>query len=240
MVEAFGPEGFRWIAGSRFGYLRAQLPPDASTAAQADALAALLDALGIERAAVLAMSGGVPPALQLARRHPGRVDRLVLLSSAPLTPLGAEAQRLPLPAWAYRALFVSDLPYWLMQRLGRGALGRIFDAPPERRAALDPGERGFLEATIDGFQPVTARRAGLANEGAAIDPAVDYGLAAIAAPALVVHAEDDGINPFPIGAWLADALPAATLRPLQDGGHLLLGHHSKVRRKVAAFLAEGR
>jgi pimeloyl-ACP methyl ester carboxylesterase len=56
----------------------------------------------------------------------------------------------------------------------------------------------------------------------------------------VVHAEDDGINPFPIGAWLADGLPVATLRPLQDGGHLLLGHHSQVRRMVAAFLAEGR
>ena len=39
------PHGFRVIAMSRFGYLRTPLPADASAAAQADAHAALLDAL---------------------------------------------------------------------------------------------------------------------------------------------------------------------------------------------------
>jgi pimeloyl-ACP methyl ester carboxylesterase len=45
--------GFRVIAPSRFGYLRTPLPQDASAAAQADAHAALLDALHIERCAVV-------------------------------------------------------------------------------------------------------------------------------------------------------------------------------------------
>src|SRR5688500_937081 len=45
--------GFRVIAMSRFGYLRTPLPADASDAAQADAHACLLDALGIERAAII-------------------------------------------------------------------------------------------------------------------------------------------------------------------------------------------
>ena len=61
IARAFGGEGFRWVAPSRFGYLRSTLPADASTAAQADALADLLDDLGIDRVAILAMSGGVPP-----------------------------------------------------------------------------------------------------------------------------------------------------------------------------------
>ncbi|HET6371293.1 MAG TPA: alpha/beta hydrolase, partial [Nitrospiria bacterium] len=39
--------GFRLIAMSRFGYLRTPLPEDASAAAQADAHAALLDALNV-------------------------------------------------------------------------------------------------------------------------------------------------------------------------------------------------
>jgi len=61
----FGGEGFRWISPSRFGYLRTPMPADASTVAQADAYAELLDALGIEQVAILAMSGGVPSSLEL-------------------------------------------------------------------------------------------------------------------------------------------------------------------------------
>lgn len=47
-------DGFRTIAVSRFGYLGTPLPADPSPAAQADAYAALLDALGIQREPSLA------------------------------------------------------------------------------------------------------------------------------------------------------------------------------------------
>src|SRR5688572_13998823 len=63
--------GFRVIAVSRFGYLRTPLPADASAAAQADAHACLLDALGIPRAAVIGASAGAPSSLQFALRYPG-------------------------------------------------------------------------------------------------------------------------------------------------------------------------
>lgn len=53
IARAFGGDGFHWISPSRFGYLRTPLPPDASTAAQADGFADLLDALNIKRVAVL-------------------------------------------------------------------------------------------------------------------------------------------------------------------------------------------
>jgi pimeloyl-ACP methyl ester carboxylesterase len=51
---------------SRFGYLRTPLPADASAAAQADAHACLLDALGIRRAAIVGASAGAPSAMQFA------------------------------------------------------------------------------------------------------------------------------------------------------------------------------
>lgn len=94
LAKAFGGEGFRWISPSRFGYLRSPLPADASTAAQADAFAELLDALGTQRVAILAMSGGVPPALQFTERYPDRTSALILLSAAPYTLFGSE-QELP-------------------------------------------------------------------------------------------------------------------------------------------------
>ena len=71
LARVYGGGGCRWIVPSRFGYLRSVLPADSSTAAQADAFADLLDSLGVERVAFLAMSGGVPPSLQFAERYRG-------------------------------------------------------------------------------------------------------------------------------------------------------------------------
>ena len=65
-VEEFSRAGFRAVAMSRFGYLRTPLPPDASPAAQADAHACLLDALGIGRAAIVGVSAGAPSTMQFA------------------------------------------------------------------------------------------------------------------------------------------------------------------------------
>lgn len=54
LAEQLASVGFRAIAMSRFGYLGTPLPADASPEAQADAHACLLDALGVERAAIAA------------------------------------------------------------------------------------------------------------------------------------------------------------------------------------------
>jgi 2-succinyl-6-hydroxy-2,4-cyclohexadiene-1-carboxylate synthase len=60
------------------------LPDDAYTMdGAADALAATLDAGGAARAALVGYSMGGRLALHCALRHPGRVERLVLLSASP-------------------------------------------------------------------------------------------------------------------------------------------------------------
>src|SRR6185503_18021200 len=166
IARAFGGEGLRWISPSRFGYLRTSLPADASTAAQADAFADLLDTLHIERVAILALSGGVPPSLQFAQRYPERTSALVLLSSAPYTPLTAGEQKLPVPIWVYQALFSSDFPYWLLQKVARPSLEPIFDIIPALRAESTPDEQAFIASQVDAFQPVTGRIDGVRNEAA--------------------------------------------------------------------------
>lgn len=238
LANALGGKGFRWIAPSRFGYLRSSLPNDASTTAQADAFAKMLDELGIERVAILAMSGGVPPSLQFALRYPERTSALVLLSSAPYTPFTAEEQQFPLPAWMYQMLFSSDFPYWVLKRIGRGNLETIFDVKPSLRAAMTRQEAAFVAEMIDGFEPVSQRTDGLRNEGAAIDPQARYPLEEITAPTLVVHARDDGVNPFAIGEHAAQHIANAEFMPLATGGHLLLGHQAEVQARVRAFLRE--
>ena len=236
IAKAFGGEGFRWIVPSRFGYLRTPLPADASTTAQADAFADLLDDLGIDRVAILAMSGGVPPSLQFALRYPERTSALALLSSAPYTPLTASEQKLPVPTWIYHALFCSDIPYWVLAKVARSRLETIFDVKPNLRSALTPEEKAFVADMVDAFEPVTKRTDGLWNEGAAINPQTHYPLEVITAPTLVIHSRDDGINPFIFGEYTAQSIRNAEFMPLTTGGHLLLGHQAEVEASVNMFL----
>lgn len=237
VANAYGGAGFRWIVPSRFGYLGTPLPSDASTTAQADAFADLLDSLGVERAGILAISGGVPPSLQFAERYPERTTALALLSSAPYTPLTAGDQKLPVPIWVYQMLFKSDFPLWLIQKLAPHSLDALFDVTPELRAQLTAEEEAMVDTLVASFQPVTGRIDGLNNEGAAIDPKTMYQMEKIKTPALVIHAEDDHINPFLIGEYTAANLQGARFVPLVSGGHLLLGHQAEIRGMVGEFLA---
>jgi 2-hydroxy-6-oxonona-2,4-dienedioate hydrolase len=72
--------GHRIIAPSRFGYLRSDFPVDPSLANQADAFAALLDHLAIDRLAVAGGSAGALSATAFALRHPDRCSALVQIA----------------------------------------------------------------------------------------------------------------------------------------------------------------
>jgi pimeloyl-ACP methyl ester carboxylesterase len=237
LARSLGGDGFRWLAVSRFGYLGSGLPENPSTAAQAEAIADLLDALGIERANLLAMSGGVPPALKFAEMFPGKAGRMVLLSSAPFTPFGPDVEDRPVPTWVYSTLLGNDVIYWLLMRFAREKLVEAFDARADLRPDLSQAERDFVDGLIDTFVPASRRVQGLGTEAAAVDADATYGLESIVSPVLVVHAKDDRINPFEIGAAIARRIGQAEFVPLETGGHLLLGHHAELRTRIRAFLA---
>lgn len=236
LARSLGGDGFRWIAVSRFGYLGSDLPKNRSTAAQAEAISDLLGTLGVERANILAMSGGVPPALKFAEMFPGKTGRMVLLSSAPFTPFGPDIADRPVPTWVYSVLLGNDVIYWLLTRVARGTLAEAFDARAELRLDLSKAERDFVDELIDTFIPASRRIAGIRNEVAAVSPAATYDLESILSPVLVVHTEDDRINPFEIGATITQRIGRAEFAPLETGGHLLLGHHAELRAKIRKFL----
>ncbi|RVT81657.1 alpha/beta hydrolase [Rhodobacteraceae bacterium CCMM004] len=235
-AEAFVGDGYRWIAPSRFGYLGSPLPEDASTSAQADAFAALADHLGHDRVHVLGVSGGAPPALQLAARHPERVGSLMLISPAPFTPHGAPDGARSIPSWLYEALFGSDTVYWGLSKLAPGRLREAFDARPDLLADVPEEERRRVDRIVASFLPASHRVDGIRNEGAAIAPDASYPLQNITAPTLIVHARDDRINPFAIGDDLSRKIAKAEILEIPRGGHLLLGHHADIRSHVRAFL----
>src|SRR5690349_21176886 len=145
MARALAQRGFRVIAMSRFGYLRTPLPADASAAAQADAHACLLDALGIRRAAILGVSAGAPSSMQFALRHPERCAGLVLLVPVAYVPRPGGAPSLKTPP---RAMFLfdtalrSDFFFWAAIRLVRKTMiGSILGTPPEVVEKADADEQ---------------------------------------------------------------------------------------------------
>ena len=69
---------FRYIIPSRPGYLRTPLSVGKTPKQQAEAFAALLDSLKIEKVAVLGGSGGGPSAIEFAALYPDRCSALVL------------------------------------------------------------------------------------------------------------------------------------------------------------------
>jgi len=238
LAQAIGGDGYRWIAISRFGYLGSALPDAASTAAQAEAFVDLLDALSMERVSVLAMSGGVPPTLKFAEMFPERVDRMMLLSSAPFTPFTPDVEDRPIPTWAYSALLGNDVVYWALTKVARDHLAEAFDARAELREGLSENEALFVSGLIDTFLPASRRLGGVNNEGAAVDPAAAYELEAIRAKVLIVHARDDKLNPFAVGVAMAARIPKNRLLAFDRGGHLLLGHHAELRTEFEILLAD--
>src|SRR5829696_7221630 len=228
-------EGFRRIAISRFGYLRTPMPQDGSSAAQADALAAVLDALEVPRAAVIGVSAGAHPTAQFALCYPEKVEALVLAVPALYAPPepGAPPTIGP-PAIITDYVLRSDFLVWLMSRLAPSVLLRAAGAPPSVQRDLSPQGRKEL---IDGFFPASARHAGLIKDiRNAILGWPDLPIEQFRMPVLLVGAADDPYLSAPIVRYSAGRIPWARAVLLERGGHVLVGQERRIQQEVRTFL----
>jgi len=232
--------GIRVIAMSRFGYLGTPMPADASPAAQADAHACLLDALGIQRAAVLGGSAGAPSALQMAIRHPDRVSALVLLvplvwkpdalaTSAP--PLSPRVEHLLM------RLIGSDFLFWLGLHIAREQLTRLVLAtPPEQVASASAEERTRVNAMLDNILPVSARAEGLRSDSALGKSLPPYALQSIRTPTLIVSTRDDGYGTYASAQYTASRIAGARFIGFDKGGHTWVGHDDEIKAEIVKLL----
>jgi len=226
-------EGFRRITPSRFGYLRSPLPDDASPASQADAYACLLDALGIEKAAIMATSAGGTSAIQFALRHPDRCAALVLVSStAP-----GETVALP-PQPAARVMFRSDFLFWLLTTYFRSGMKSIMGVP--KGFALTPQQEADIAEVMETILPVNPRADGALFDMYVSNPDINSGYPwqEITTPVLVVQAVDDPLASYENAKAMAAQIPDARLLTIEDGGHMLLGHEQQVRAEIVEFLKQ--
>jgi pimeloyl-ACP methyl ester carboxylesterase len=227
-------EGFHAIVPSRFGYLRTPLPDGASPARQADAHAALLDALAIDKAAVVGTSAGGTSALQFALRHPERCSALILVSSnAP-----GKTNDDPWPEGLAGIVFRSDLLFWLMTVVLRPALRSTMGVPEKFK--LTPEFEADLAEMTAAMLPAEPRSAGALFDTFVSNPDLNtgYPLEAFAVPVLIVSAIDDPLAPHRNAQALAERIPGARLVPIENGGAMLLGHGEQVRAEIMAFLRD--
>ncbi|MFE0650078.1 alpha/beta fold hydrolase [Streptomyces sp. NPDC059534] len=168
----------------------------------ADDLVALLDELGIDECVLAGLSMGGQIAMELYRRHPGRVRGLVLADTFPAaeTEDGRKARN----ALADR----------LLAEGMRGYADEVLDrmvAPYNTHAA--PPVHRMMCAT----DPVAAAAA---LRGRAERPDYRETLTAVAVPALVVVGRDDTYTPVADAEEMHALLPDSTLVVVERAAHL--------------------
>jgi pimeloyl-ACP methyl ester carboxylesterase len=233
-TQMFG-NGYQWIAPSRFGYLGTPLPEVANPEIQADAHAALLDALKIDCVPIIGISAGGPSALQFALRHPERCSALVMVSAISKAMISVASNPEVMNFLAQLSLS-SEWMIWLSLQ---AAIHKV--VPPlgvSRRVinSLNKQETTWLKTLLDYVLPIHQRRAGLINDYAQIMQLDIFPLEQIKAHTLVIHAKDDSLVPIQQGHFSADNIPNAQFVELNRGGHLLLGQQMVVRAEVESFL----
>ncbi|MCC6639720.1 MAG: alpha/beta hydrolase [Deltaproteobacteria bacterium] len=235
--EKLAAMGHRVIAYDRVGYgsstRDAGAPGEYTYASNARDLLALLDTLGIERAALAGWSYGGGVVQTFAAEHPGRVSQVALIGAVG-------------PAFAPSESDVLDLV--IASGAGEEILRWVGTVPPVSRAFLHENlVPAFSKASAipDGYAERTQAMLALPGtltafivEGQRSEPAA-LRPEQIRVPALVLHGADDRLVPVSVGEDLAKRLPEAELLRLPGGSHMLpLTHPDLVAGALHALVAQ--
>lgn len=220
LVQAALGDQFHWITPSRFGYLRSTFNENATFDDQAHAYAYLLDQLGIERVAVVALSHGGPSALLFAVLYPERVSSLTLISCGVASSATQDQVQANEKGGIWVTIFKYDPLYWAITKLFRKQLMELMGANDAVIANLTTGQRELVDQIIDYMNPVSLRSDGAAFDNKAKMP--NERIAAIRAPTLIFHATDDTLQLYHNAEFAASTIPGAKLVSFGRGGHLLI------------------
>jgi pimeloyl-ACP methyl ester carboxylesterase len=220
LVDAVLGDGFRWISPSRFGYLGSSMPDSATWEQQAHAFAWLLDHLGVDRVAVLALSQGGPSALLLATLHPERVSSLTCLSCGVVAVDGADQADANKKGNMLRTVFARDWLYWPLSKFFRGQLMGVLGASRDVVSTLANDDRALVERVIIEMNPAAPRAAGVVLDNTAAMPGAR--IASITAPTLIVHAKDDLLQLYHNAEFAAATIHGARLLSFETGGHVVM------------------
>lgn len=182
-----------------------ELPDGYTIGHMADDVLEVMDAAGIARAHFVGHALGGLAGLDLARRHPGRLGRMVLVNAWARADRHTERCfdiRLGILAAQGPAAYVAAQPLFLHT-------ASYLSAHHEKILA----EIAHGTAHFQGAENLLKRIGALR----AFDARADLGR--IATPALIAASRDDLLVPWTASQALADGLPAARLWLTEQGGH---------------------
>lgn len=231
MFAFLADRGFRVLSISRPGYFLTPLSVGETMEAQADAMAALLDALDIPNAAVICGSGGAPASLLFAERHSDRCWGLVLVSA--LTSPDAVTQTSALQD-ILEKLFESDFFIWIIAKffwrgLVESGMGELNDEIRE-----NPQKIAALRSIIDGLVLSGQAKAGMRNDMRQWRTSFPtFAFDQISVPTLIIHSRNDKSVPFAI-AERTLSIPNTKSLIFDDGGHACYLVHSEFTEPATA------
>jgi pimeloyl-ACP methyl ester carboxylesterase len=222
---ALAAVGIRVIAPDRPGYGNSSLQPNRTLAAWPDDVAALADALHIERFIAAGHSSGGPYAIACAAALPSRVRALLVMSG--VTDMGWPEAWKDFVETEQGVMRMTDLDAattLCTQRFGADGstfLGAGFQLPVADVAlfadanaaaavmqnlteAFKQGIRGYVQDVL------------IQGKAWTIDPR------RITCPTWVVHGAGDTLVPFAHSRHTAERIPGATLRMIPGHGHLTI------------------
>jgi pimeloyl-ACP methyl ester carboxylesterase len=190
----------------------------------ADALATVMDAVGLKRAILGGTSWGGMVAAELALRHPERAEAVVLMN----TPMTIDGRRPGL-----KARFIAfGARYLLKTKFFRDGVAETFFSAEVLRQ--NPTYAAAFHSMLERANPRTlsaAIRSVLLGGRPLIDRVGELKL-----PALVIAGKADAMYPLAIQKAAADRMPQGRLEPV-DGKHIsVVERPDNVARLIADFL----
>jgi pimeloyl-ACP methyl ester carboxylesterase len=224
--------GVRWIANDRPGYGLSDSHLGRSVADAPADIAAIADALGLDRFAVVGASGGAPHALACGALLADRVIR----GGAVVTPAPPDAEDFDF----YEGLADVNVKEFNAAREGRDAIEALLEPwvdqirtdvdalieellteLPEidRRRAAQPEQREIMRESWT--EAVRQGSRGWADDDLAFAKPWGFDLEDVTVKTRVWQGELDVLTPRPHGEYVASRLPNGQFELLEGGGHFL-------------------
>jgi len=217
---------------------------------QADAAAALLDALDIEKVAVLGYSAGGPPAIYFSARYPERTWAMIL-ECAVTRKWVVSSDNLEEKIY-FGYLMYQDPFLWTSDVVGSHAPRLVGMSTIEMESSLDKAETEKLMDSImndprrvkvltglmKSMSPGDLREEGMKNDVAQLEKVQDLPLKDVRAPTLIIHGTKDADVSVEDAKFAAQTIPGAQLYLVDGGFHVLAISDAidEITRKRVAFL----
>ena len=254
VLQGWVERGFSVLTFSRPGYLRTPLSSGKTIEEQADLIAALLDSMKVEKAAILGASAGGPAALQFALSYPNRIWALVMLCAVSHKYIARESKSIGLIQRLLSNPTLLDIGSWLFDMIAKYKPGLSLRLMFRENTTMNAAQmndtiraivsihdqvawyHGLIRATC----PLTERKVGLENDLEQLVNVPNYPLEKIDCPTLVVHGTADADVLMSHAKFVTSSVSNAESYILENVGHVIwLGEHlDEMNNRMLDFLTK--